>query len=241
MGDSKRNGVMTPKDKIEVSRQHGWSAFVAKAFAGEEPTTADCARALHGLSAIIGQVDGSVAKTRDELTAVIARVDRDADATRTGVEAGFDAARKAVVDLDRKVARNSILAVIASENLRRVRRWLEAELDYRQRLAEWNALSWWTRRKTPRPEAPVVDGSSVMIPDPEFSPIAGEPFPPDVTFPRVEEPVPPSPLTVVVPHESSTHDSLQSTGKACVKCGDTGRIADDIPCDCSPKATAEVV
>jgi hypothetical protein len=27
-------------------------------------------------------------------------------------------------------------------------------MDYQRRIAEWNALSWWQRRRTPRPEPP---------------------------------------------------------------------------------------
>lgn len=73
----------------------------------------------------------------------------------------------------------------------------------------WRALPWWKRRKTPRP-SPAIE----VV----FKPPALPTLPPLLT----EE------------EQREAEEDVASTPKtpACAKCGDTGRIGNDIPCDC---------
>lgn len=155
MSDEQASPKPTPEDvvkrRVEQAQQMGFQTFLALCVAGRDITAKDMQRALLGLGKIhnahVEEDERNLRLVSEQLGGRVRSVaEQTSDRFRT-VGAMLDEAQK-------QIAHAMVRQEVLMENVTRVYRLAVAEHVFRERLEEWRALSWWARRKAPRPEPP---------------------------------------------------------------------------------------
>ncbi len=137
--------------RVLRAQQTGFAVFLAKEYKDEDVTTKNVADAVLALAASMEKVRAAAEKGIHEVNTL--DVDRLKGVVEQ-VEARFGEVHESFQQSSAQFVK--VLDLLAAME-RRLRRALLVEavlLRYATALDEWRALSWWQRRKTPRPVCP---------------------------------------------------------------------------------------